>query len=166
MQAGANLNQGRGHLRRLHFKRTEMRLPRSACTLLCVVMAHASLAVDGPETTYAEDLVRSVYYEGMPYAAAAQVTHVGSTRLVEMLGEPGEAAAHPQVLTALGMSGHAGSYEALVAFAVQLGGGEIDRQQFRAWRALPGAMGYLARKDPRAIRWLIAELRGRGGPHP
>ena len=134
---------------------------RLGATILLSIAIWATPALAGAteaEIDYAEGVVRTVYYEGIPHDAADAISESGAARLSEMLGEPGERAHHANILMCLGISGHAGSYQALVGYLAQLRDGEIGRPEFRAWRLVPVAMGHLARQDPRALRWLIAQL--------
>ncbi len=102
-----------------------------------------------------EALVRGRYFEGLPEAEAARIGPEGAARLVEMLADPTERPNHAQILLALGLCG---SPDALLAIrqwrqrTPQVG--EIDRDTFRAWQALPFALGRLARFDRRAVREL------------
>jgi hypothetical protein len=104
-----------------------------------------------------EALVRRVDYEGMPEDEAARIGADGTARLIEMLADPDEAPHHARILLALGISGGEGAFEAIHAWTVQgLADGELDRAGFRAWQALPFALGKLARRDPRALARLAA----------
>lgn len=134
----------------------------AACVVGAALLLLPLAATGDAGEQHAENLVRAVYYEGIPYAEAAQVSEAGAARLIEMLRDPAEASYHGQIISVLGMCGHPGAYEALMTFVAQLRDGELDRNEFRAWRALAGAMGYLARRDPRALAWLIAQAREPG----
>jgi hypothetical protein len=93
----------------------------------------------------------------MPEDEAARIGFDGTTRLIEMLADPVEAPHHARILLALGISGGAGAFEAIEAWAVQgPADGEVDRAGFRAWQTLPFALGKLARRDPRALARLAA----------
>lgn len=106
-----------------------------------------------------EDLVRRVHYEGMPEDEAARIGPDGAERLVEMLADPLERPSHGRILLALGIAGGPGAYPAMMAWlAAQPAEGEIDRDGFRAWQALPFALGKLAPRDPRAVARLAACL--------
>ncbi|MDJ0786588.1 MAG: hypothetical protein QNK05_07240 [Myxococcota bacterium] len=108
----------------------------------------------------AEALVRQVYYEGLPEAEARRIGPAGAARLEALLADPTEAAHHANVLLALGHAGQPGAYEAIQAFAAALGDGEMDRDAYRAWQALPYALGALAEHDRRALQPLAAALDG------
>ncbi len=128
-----------------------------------------------------EALVRASYFEGMPEEPASRIGPAGAERLVEMLFDPEDARSHAQILLALGLCGSPDSMSAILAWSESLdgaaalhgataldgaaalhgataldraaapGGGEIDRNTFKAWQALPYAFGHLARFDGRAI---------------
>lgn len=116
-----------------------------------------------------ETLVRASYFEGMPEEPASRIGPAGAERLVEMLFDPEEARSHAQILLALGLCGSPDSMSAMLAWSESLdsaaaldgatahdgaaapGGGEIDRNTFKAWQALPYAFGHLARFDRRAV---------------
>jgi hypothetical protein len=106
-----------------------------------------------------EALVRRVDYEGMPEDEAARIGAEGAARLIEMLADPNEAPHHARVLLALGIWGGDGAFEAITVWAAQEPAiGELDRSAFRAWQALPFALGKLARRDPRALARLAASF--------
>lgn len=126
-----------------------------------------------------EDLVRASYFEGMPEEAAARIGPAGAERLVIMLSDPEEASSHAQILLALGLCGSADSRSAILGWAARLadvasagrvtpsGRGEagrlieIDRDTFKAWQALPHALGSLAKFEPLGVAdleaWMDAE---------
>jgi hypothetical protein len=54
--------------------------------------------------------------------------------------------------------GAAGAYEAMAAWALLPRTGEVDRATFRAWQALPHALGQLAGRDRRALQLLASQL--------
>ena len=56
---------------------------------------------------------------------------------------------------ALGMSGHPDAFPLLAEYAGRPVSGEVDRPTFRTRTRLALAMGHLARKDPRALHWLL-----------
>ncbi len=117
--------------------------------------ARAQLA----EGDFAEELVRADYVEGLPYAEARELTPTGVERLVEMLRDPAEAEHHENIVMALGISGAPQAYPALVAFQDREVEGEVDAAEYRARRAVPLAMGHLARSDPRALQFLLEAAR-------
>ncbi len=105
-----------------------------------------------------EQLVRLVYFEGMPEEPARRIGPAGAARLAEMLSDPAESATHANVLLALGLCGQPGSFEAIRAWATQPRQGEQDRNTFRAWQALPIALAHAAEHDRRAVARLEALL--------
>ena len=128
-----------------------------------------ALAVSGPAgadpVSDAETLVRAVWYEGLPAEAARDLSGPAIARLVEMLADPQEAPHHANIALALGYSGHRDAYPALAALLATPLAGEVDRDAFRTQTTTRLAMGQLARRDPRALRWLLdAEQRGAAAP--
>ena len=105
-----------------------------------------------------EMLMRTVYFEGMPEEELARIGPEGCERLVEMLSDPGERRNHGRVLVAIGYCAPEGGFEAIRDWSEMPRSGEIDRATFRAWQALPFALGYLAERDPRALAMLDARL--------
>jgi hypothetical protein len=131
---------------------------------LCVVTCLSFLPVfelgaAEAEVAAAEVLVRSQYHEMLPIERAQALTPAATARLAQMLGDPAERSHYANIVTALGMSGQEGAYEALVAYANRPPSGEVDSDEYRARLALRGAMGHLAASDPRALQHLIRELR-------
>jgi hypothetical protein len=101
-----------------------------------------------------EELVRAAYFEGMPEEAATRIGPAGAARLVEMLDDPEERSSHGQIMLALGLGGSPSALAAIETWIAEPRLGEIDRETFRAWQALPFALGHLARSDPRALQRL------------
>ena len=111
----------------------------------------------GPPLSLAETeaLVRSVAYEGLAIEQAARIGADGGARLIELLADPQEKRNHGRILLALGIWGGPGAFEAIEGWrAAALAGGELDRSTFRAWQALPFALGQLASRDARALAQL------------
>jgi len=108
---------------------------------------------------YAEQLVRARYYEGLPYEKARELKLAGVERLSEMLRDSDEAQHHENIVMALGISGFPQAYAALVDFHGQEPEGELNAAEYRARRAIPLAMGHLARSDPRAFRFVLEAAR-------
>jgi len=75
-----------------------------------------------------------------------------------MLENPNESDHHANILMALGACAQPSSYPAIEAWAAMPRTGEVDRATFRAWQALPQALGQLARQDRRALALLAAQL--------
>ena len=119
-----------------------------------------------------EGLVGAVYYEGMPEEPATRIGPAGAARLVEMLADSDERASHGQIMLALGLCGSPDAMAAIEAWSAEPRLGEIDRVTFRAWQALPYALGHLARFDSAALqrleqlmhedapRWTFRQHRG------
>jgi hypothetical protein len=107
------------------------------------------------EVTFAQELVRARYFEGLPYARARQLTPAGVEILTEMLADPAELEHRANIVMALGMSGAAQAYPALAEFHAVPLEGEVGSAEYRARSALPLAMGHLARSDSRALAFLI-----------
>lgn len=142
---------------------------------LCVPGLASAQTLSLAET---EDLVRNRYFEGMPEERAARIGRAGADRLVVMLSDPEEASSHAQILLALGLCGSPDARSAILGWAASLerlassgrvGASrrlgvprsiEVDRDAFKAWQALPYALGHTAKFDPRAVgdleRWLRA----------
>jgi hypothetical protein len=119
--------------------------------------ARAQLA----QVEFAEELARADYVEGLPYARARQLTPAGVEILTEMLADPAEAEHHDNIVMALGISGDPQAYPALTQFYDDPPEGELDSAAYRARRALPLAMGHLARSDPRAFQFLLDAVHAR-----
>jgi len=143
-------------LPRLDLRRAAGRLGRLACAVLVALLAGSATADPGID---AEALVRRVYYEGVPFAAARAVDAAGAARLAAMLRDPAERAWWPNAALVLGIAGREGAFEALVAADQAGSSGEVDRTDYKLRTAIPLAMGHLARSDPRALSWLIARAR-------
>jgi hypothetical protein len=111
-----------------------------------------------------EAMVRIVHYEGAQEESFAQIGPEGCARLVEMLVDPGESKHHAQILMAIGGCNPRGGFEAIRDWADKPRVGEIDRATFRAWQALPYALGYLAAHDRRAIDRLEGLLNTYAAP--
>lgn len=129
--------------------------------LLWALAAAGSSAQTGIQTLgieEAEQLVRAQWFEGLPEDEAARIGPEGAARLVEMLADPAERAHHANILIALGLCAQPGVFEAIAAWADRPRVGELDRSTFRAWQALPYALGHLAHQDPRALERLEARL--------
>ncbi len=76
--------------------------------------------------------------------------------LPQILSDPEEGSAHANALMALGLCGQPGAFQAIRAWASAPREGEIDRDTFRAWQALPYALGHVGRRDRRAVARLEA----------
>jgi hypothetical protein len=129
-------------------------------------------------------VVRAQYVEGLPYAEARKLKPAGVERLIEMLQDPGEAAHHSNIVMALGISEAPPAYPASLEFqdrevegevngtrygsargrhrARGDGGREVDSAEYDARRAIPLAMGHLARTDSRAFEFLLDAAHAQG----
>jgi HEAT repeat protein len=129
-------------------------------TLALVLVSPVPAFGQSQEIESAEALVRARYYEGLPYSGARLLRPAGVERLIQLLRDPSEGQVHANVVMALGMSGAPQAYAALVEFDASAPTGEVDGAEYRARRAIPLAMGHLAREDPRALQFLTGAARG------
>jgi hypothetical protein len=133
-----------------------------AALIAAPVAVAASAASPDDEADAAAHLVRQTYYEGLPIDAARAIGPVGAARLVEMLHDPAERAHAANIAIALGVAAQPGAYEALAGALDAGASGEVDRPLFRLLDTVPLAMGYLARRDDRALAWLEERASSRG----
>ncbi|MCP4906878.1 MAG: hypothetical protein GY910_18045 [bacterium] len=134
------------------------RLAAAAWAVGLILTAPGGLAAQTLSLEETESLVRALYYEGMPEERAERIGPAGCVRLLEMLTDPGESRSHGQILVAIGLCGPPGGFEAIRDWAEAPRSGEVDRATFRAWQALPFALGHLARHDRRALTGLERRL--------
>ena len=133
---------------------------RSLCALALGVLCAVAPAVAEESALEAADrLVSALYYEGFPYEEARVLDLEQVGYLAALLDDPGRARDHANVMLALGMAGHPGSFEILSADPPGVSG-EVSRGTWRLLRARYQAMGHLARFDARAEAWLVARARG------
>ncbi|MCH2169517.1 hypothetical protein MK489_01935 [Myxococcota bacterium] len=111
----------------------------------------------------AELLIRATYYEGIPFDRARALSAEECDHLTELL-EADLPRHHENILIALGMAGHPGAYETLAAYGKGWTG-ELTRAQYQALMARMVGMGHLARRDSRALAWLLDAAAG-AGPAP
>lgn len=107
-----------------------------------------------PGASRADRLASAVYFEGVPLEEARDLTDADVARLIELLDDPAEIRAHPNILVALGMSGSPAAFDAIADYALRGSSGELGRLEFRARRSIAYGMGHLARVDGRALAWL------------
>jgi hypothetical protein len=138
-------------------------VPMLALSALALLALAAGTA-QADSVSDAENLVRQVYYEGMPLDAAEALDARAVARLGTMLRDPAEAEHHGNIVLALGMSGHAHAFALLARYADRAPSGEVDRNTFRARTRIAQAMGHLARADRRALAWLLARADEPAGP--
>jgi len=142
----------------LHLREAIAILAAGAWLMGLILVAPGQATAQALSVEETVSLVRGVYYEGMPEEQAARIGPAGCVRLIEMLADPLERRSHAQVLLAIGICGPAGGFEAIRDWAEAPREGEVDRATFRAWQALPYALGRLAHRDPRALARLEAQL--------
>jgi hypothetical protein len=116
--------------------------------MLCVP-AGLSAQTDPPAVA---ELIERTWFEGLPIAEAAQLDEADGLWLATQLADPDAAAHHGNIAMALGACACGPAFEALEAFASDGDGPGTPPTKSR--RALPQAMGLLARHDPRALAWL------------
>ena len=157
-------------------------IPVSLAVVLLLLFAPGMAVAQMLTVAETETLVRARYFEGMPEEDAVRIGPDGAERLVEMLFDPEEAQSHAQILLALALCGSPDAMAAILDWSETHAGvatfhgvatldavasqnrhaparaGEIDRDTFRAWQALPFALGHLARFDRRAVAHLEALL--------
>ncbi|MCH7644253.1 MAG: hypothetical protein IH974_05395 [Myxococcales bacterium] len=107
------------------------------------------------EPSRADRLASAIYFEGVPFEEASDLSDGDVARLIELLSDPAEIREHPNILVALGMSGSPAAFDAIADYALRGSSGELDRLEFRARRSIAYGMGHLARVDGRALAWLI-----------
>ena len=123
-------------------------------TLLFIFLVASTAAAQTLTVEETENFVRSVHFEGMPEEPTTRIGPAGAARLVAMLAEPAEGPSHGRIMLALALCGSPDAMAAILAWSDAPRDGEIDRDTFRAWQALPFALGHLARFDRRALRHL------------
>ncbi len=136
-----------------------------AVAALCLLAAGGRAETPDSETSRADRIARAVYYEGVPYDEVRGLSSAEVAHLIELLNDPAERLHHPNILTALGMSGSPAAFDAIADYALRGSSGELDRLEFRARRSIAPAMGHLARVDERALAWLIRAATS-AGPAP
>ena len=135
-----------------------------------IAVATACIAVLGPGATLAqqpaspaEELVRAVYFEGLPLAAAARLDDADGLRLAELLADPSESSHHANIAMALGACACGPAFEALAAADLRDRRDRdtrgMDRETRLAQRAIAAALGRLGRSEPRAVDGLGARAR-------
>jgi hypothetical protein len=129
---------------------------------LCFCGSIGAAAASDPEPSRADRLAAAIYFEGVPFEEASDLSDRDVARLIELLDDPSEIRQHPNILAALGMSGSPAAYDAIAAYALRGSSGELDRLEFRAQRSIAYGMGHLARVDGRALDWLIRAATGIG----
>ena len=126
-----------------------------AIASLVFLAANGAAESRDPEAARADRLASAIYFEGVPFEEAHDLSDRDVARLIELLGDPAEIRQHPNILVALGMSGSPAAFDAISDYASRGSSGELDRLEFRAQRSIAYGMGHLARADSRALVWLI-----------
>jgi HEAT repeat protein len=124
-----------------------------------------SAAVSAQPTTQELDAAAPMleqFYEGVPYERAIELDELAIAGLIAVIEDPDRIDQHPNALVALGMNGHPDAFAVIADYADRGVSGELDRAEFRALRAVPFAMGHLARVDRDALRWLVRAVDVRG----
>ena len=117
--------------------------------------SNAAAELRDSEPSRADRLASAIYFEGVPFEEASDLSDDDVARLIELLDDPAEIRKHPNILVALGMSGTPAAFDAIANYALIGSSGELDRIEFRARRSIATGMGHLARVDDRALAWLI-----------
>ena len=125
-----------------------------ALTSLCFFASNAAAEPRDSEASRADQLANAIFFEGVPFEEASDLSDADVARLIELLDDPAEIRAHPNILVALGMSGSPAAFAAIADYALRGSSGELDRLEFRARRSIAYGMGHLARVDARAFAWL------------
>jgi len=126
-----------------------------AIAALCLFASDPAAEPRDPEASRADRLASAIYFEGVPFEEARDLSDRDVARLIELLEDPAEIRKHPNILVALGMSGSPAAFDAIADYALNGSSGELDRLEFRARRSITYGMGHLARVDGRALTWLI-----------
>jgi hypothetical protein len=127
---------------------------RRGCALLPIVALAMSAAAEPADE--AESLVRSPYFEGIPYDTVKALGPGACARLLALLGDPEAATTHANAIEVIGILACDGAYEAVAGYATKAGAGEVDPATFRALQTCSWSMGRLAAADDRALAWLLA----------
>ena len=139
------------------------KMGRRICNFSALSISIASLfflALNGAaepsdlESSRADRLAAAIYFEGVPFEEARDLSDGDVARLIELLDDPAKIRQHPNILVLLGMSGSPAAFDAIADYALRGSSGELDRLEFRARRSIAYAMGHLARVDGRALAWL------------
>jgi hypothetical protein len=126
-----------------------------AIAALCFFASNSMAKSRDSEASRADRLASAIYFEGVPFEEARDLSDGDVARLIELLDDPAEIRKHPNILVAIGMSGSPAAFDAIADYASSGFSGELDRLEFRARRSIPYGMGHLARVDGRALAWLI-----------
>jgi hypothetical protein len=125
-----------------------------AIAALCLSASAPAAEPRSSEASRADRLASAIYFEGVPFEEARDLSDRDVARLIELLDDPAEIRKYPNILVALGMSGSPAAFDAIANYASSGSSGELDRLEFRARRSIAYGMGHLARVDGRALAWL------------
>ncbi len=132
----------------------DSRMLSIAIASLCFFASNGAADPHDSETSRADRLANAIFFEGVPFEEASDLSDGDVARLIELLDDPAEIRTHPNILVALGMSGSPAAFDAIADYALRGSSGELDRLEFRARRSIAYGMGHLARVDSRALAWL------------
>ncbi len=107
-----------------------------AIASLCLFAFNAAAEPRDSEVSRADQLANAIFFEGVPFEEASDLSDADVARLIELLDDPAEIRAHPNILVALGMSGSPAAFDAIADYALRGSSGELDRLQFRAPRSI------------------------------
>jgi len=122
---------------------------------LCFFGSNGAAEPSDLEPSRADRLAAAIYFEGVPFEEASDLSDGDVARLIELLDDPAKIRQHPNILVLLGMSGSPAAFDAIADYALRGSSGELDRLEFRARRSIAYGMGHLARVDGRALAWLV-----------
>jgi len=122
---------------------------------LCFFASNGAAEPSDLEASRADRLAAAIYFEGVAFEEASDLSDGDVAQLIELLDDPAEIRQHPNILVLLGMSGSPAAFDAIADYALRGSSGELDRLEFRARRSIAYGMGHLARVDDRALAWLI-----------
>ena len=148
-----------------------LRMGLGLAALAVVSVGLAAAADEAEEIAQAEALALARYHEGFPPEYGAQIGDAGAAHLAELLEDAEYAKHHATLIEALAASDWPGAYPALAAYDARDRGEQIHASTLRALRALRVAMGRVARRDNRALAWLLEDASRHGpasfraGPH-
>jgi hypothetical protein len=125
-----------------------------AIASLCFFASNTPAEPRDSEFSRADQLANAIFFEGVPFEEASDLSDAEVARLIELLDDPAEIRAHSNILVVLGMSGSPDAFDAIADYAFRSSSGELDRLEFRARRSIAYGMGHLARVDGRAFAWL------------
>lgn len=137
---------------------------RRVLAALLLLSGALSPAVAGAEldAAAADELITTTWFEGMPAERIEALAPDALAHLQAVLADPREGPHHAAALELLGRAGGPGAYEVVAAYAAAAPKGTVEGHVYRARLAVPIALGYLARRDDRALADLLAGSAGSG----